>query len=275
MRIYIPIAISTSILIACNANPAIKEQQTTKRQSAVDLFKERCKSAGIKIHKRVENVDGVMLIKVRFQPSSSTDQFTLSDPYGDDGVDDLYIRTFLRNYDSHNGTTKRDKPPYRRGFKFIEVQNEQTGHIDQYTGAWSLIARKLPNGASLKPDDDGLRKEFVLSKRIVTTPQAHYGVTFDDISTWTDRSFWIAGSSLKIIDLKTKEVIAERIGYMMDVGQGNNSGGRQPWSRAAANACPDFKDRLESQKILKDLPPYSYQRMQTTDFVESVLIPSN
>ena len=250
----------------------MKDPEATAHQSANNLFKDRCKSAGIKIHKRVENVDGVLLLKVRLQPSSSTDQFTLSDPYGDDGVNDSYISTFLKTYNSHNGVVKHT--PLRIGYKFIEVSNELTGKFEQYTGSWGLIHRKLPRGTVLAPYDDGMRKDFILSKTLTDSPQSSYGVTFDDISTATDRRFWIAGSSLKIIDLKTNEVIAERIGYMMDVGQGDSSGGRQPWSRAAANACPGFKDRFESKKILMNLPPYSYQRMQTTDFVESVLIPS-
>jgi hypothetical protein len=34
--------------------------------------------------------------------------------------------------------------------------------------------------------------------------------------------------------------MAERIGYMMDRGQGSTAGFREPWSYAANNACPSF-----------------------------------
>lgn len=90
-----------------------------------------------------------------------------------------------------------------------------------------------------------------------------YGVTYDDISTREERDFWIAGSSLKVIDLQTKEVMAERIGYMMDRGQGNTNSGRSPWLFAADNACPPFGSRYGA----------AAQTNQTEKFVESVLKP--
>ncbi|MBL0209276.1 MAG: hypothetical protein IPP84_15475 [Propionivibrio sp.] len=79
---------------------------------------------------------------------------------------------------------------------------------------------------------------FVLDEVPAPGPAPRYGVTYDDISTREERDYWIAGSSLKVIDLKTNEVMAERIGYMMDRGQGNTSGGRAPWLLAADHACP-------------------------------------
>ncbi|MBK7022991.1 MAG: hypothetical protein IPH41_05590 [Sulfuritalea sp.] len=76
---------------------------------------------------------------------------------------------------------------------------------------------------------------------------------------------WIAGSSLKVIDLRTNEVMAERIGYMMDRGQGNTSGGRSPWLLAADNACPKFGP----EKV--GAPRSFHQPRQTRNFVEKVL----
>jgi hypothetical protein len=69
---------------------------------------------------------------------------------------------------------------------------------------------------------------FVLDKVPRSRPHPRYGVTYDDISTREERDYWIAGSSLKVIDLQTNEVMAERIGYMMDRGQGDTeeAGGR-------------------------------------------------
>jgi hypothetical protein len=79
-----------------------------------------------------------------------------------------------------------------------------------------------------------------------------------------ERQHWIAGSSLKVIDLLTNEVMAERIGYMVDRGQGNRSGGRAPWLLAANYACPQFRGTY----------PRPYDRFgQTARFVESVLVP--
>ena len=83
-------------------------------------------------------------------------------------------------------------------------------------------------------------------------------MTYDDITTREERDVWIAGSSLRVIDLETNEVMAERIGYMMDPAQGNTSGGRAPWSYATDNACPPFSGG---------------QVQQTEDFVETILKP--
>lgn len=51
----------------------------------------------------------------------------------------------------------------------------------------------------------------------------------------------VEGSSLRVLDLQTNEVIAERIGYMMDWAQGSQAGGRSPWLFAADYACPSFQ----------------------------------
>jgi hypothetical protein len=92
-----------------------------------------------------------------------------------------------------------------------------------------------------------------------------YGVTYDDISTREERDYWIAGSSLKVIDLPTNEVMAERIGYMMDRGQGDRGGGRSPWLFAKNNACPQFPAAPDGHVV---------QANQTRDFVVKTLKPS-
>jgi hypothetical protein len=111
---------------------------------------------------------------------------------------------------------------------------------------------------------------FVLDKIPATGSAPRYGVTYDDISTREEREYWIAGSSLKVIDLQTNEVFAERIGYMLDRGQGDNSGGRSPWLFAADHACPSFQ-----RNPLR--PPgsgSSAQIRQAQVFVEKILEPN-
>lgn len=90
-----------------------------------------------------------------------------------------------------------------------------------------------------------------------------YGITYEDISTDEDRRYWIAGSSLKIVDLQTSAIIAERIGYMFDPAQGSKMDGREPWLMAAGFACPVFGP----------FPASLYQTEQTIRFAEKVLRP--
>jgi hypothetical protein len=99
-------------------------------------------------------------------------------------------------------------------------------------------------------------------------PTAAYGVTWDDLSTREDRDRWIAGSSLKVIDLRTNEVIAERIGYMFDAGLGDQGGGRQPWTYARGNACPEFTPLGDG--TARRTRTYR----ETPDFLQTVLRPS-
>lgn len=116
-------------------------------------------------------------------------------------------------------------------------------------------------------------KRFVMDRVSIEKSSARYGVKFDDLSTREEREHWIAGSSLKVIDLETKAVLAERIGYMVDWAQGSRAGGRSPWLFAADNACPDF-DRDYPQPVRDPTHKSRSQRYQTLRFVEKSLKPS-
>jgi len=66
---------------------------------------------------------------------------------------------------------------------------------------------------------------FVLEKVPAPSGAPRYGVTYEDISTREERDHWIAGSSLKVIDVQSGEVLAERIGYKIDRAQGSRARG--------------------------------------------------
>jgi hypothetical protein len=70
--------------------------------------------------------------------------------------------------------------------------------------------------------------EKKLTRVPIETIQSRYGLTWDDLSTPDGRQYWVAKSRLQIIDLQNNEVIAERIGYIIE-GRGfrnwRNTGG--------------------------------------------------
>ena len=105
--------------------------------------------------------------------------------------------------------------------------------------------------------------KFVVEKKPAHGSAPKYGVTYEDISTHEDKDYWIAGSSLKVIDTQTGEVLAERIGYMFDPAQGSKAGGRSPWLLAANHSCPAFGESHAS----------SSQPHQAKKFVEKTLKP--
>jgi hypothetical protein len=233
------------------AQEAALESYRARYKIAEAMFQERCKNAGEFIHRTAENVEGVFLLKLRPEGINYRDQYRMDDPYGKDFRGSGYIESFLRKR-NENGTFNVVAVG---GYRYVDAIDPKDGQRYRYTGRMDEPWRRNPNAL------EGHRV-FVLGKEIAPDPAPRYGVTFDDISTREERDYWIAGSSLRVIDLQTNEVMAERIGYMMDHGQGNNSGGRAPWLLAVRNACPRFG------------PPGIHsvaQLHQTRNFVEKVL----
>lgn len=233
------------------------EADKTRLATADAMFHERCKKAGEKIHRTAENVEGVFLMKVRPEEINRVDQFKMDDPYGRDFGGNGYIESFLREeFQMTHENIPKNNVHTRYGYQYVEAIDPKDGKRYRYTG---------------RIDQPWLRdksygewvRQFVLDKAVATNPAPRYGVTYDDISTREEREYWIAGSSLKVIDLQTSEIMAERIGYMVDRAQGatGTGGGRAPWLAAADNACPEFKFGQGA----------GGQRYQTLDFVEKVL----
>lgn len=255
--------VTIAVLLALAACAGQSGTQLNERQiKARAIWQEHCKHSGEFIQKTVSNVDGIFLMNIR-EEINLDDQHKLNDPYGLDSIKDAYIENFLRDFYHQRKEPFAAGAPPRIGFNFVEATDPNgkryryTGHMEE---PWQV-------------DKSYLRGYFRFSTTKTPAPAAgpRYGVSFADISTQEDRKYWIAGSSLKIIDLETKEVIAERVGYMFDPAQGNRSGGRAPWLWAANNACPSFPRNSNTGAIA---PAFSAQPGQTLDFVEKVLLPS-
>lgn len=185
------------------------------------LFEERCKTAGEKIYRTADGVAGVLLLKQRPKTINLSDQYRLDDPFGSDCHGDECIVELLQ------ATTGNERNPalserLSSGFSYVDVIDSVDGQRYRYQG---VIAADTAHRLSLQ-------------RTVTTAPPPFFGITWDDISTREDRDYWIAGGVLKVVDIKSGEVIGERRGYMMDKGQGNQDGGRSPWAFAYDNACP-------------------------------------
>jgi hypothetical protein len=267
-RISLISLIFVGLLSACSGmaeNTASREAAQERRVKAEAMFQERCKKSGVFIHRTAENVEGILLLKLRPDGINRGDQYKMNDPYGHAPFGDDYIKNFfLEPAFESNKYAKPDviKEIHQKyhGYRYVDTIDPQDGRRYRYTGRTEEPWQK--NKSYLK----GYTR-FVLDKTLAPDPAPRYGVTYEDISTRQERDYWIAGSSLKVIDLQTNEVIAERIGYMMDPGQGNRSGGRAPWLMAANYACPSFKPSGAR------VPGTTYQLGQTRNFVTKVLKP--
>lgn len=268
----------TLVFLCFDNSVSAGELPQERLAKAEAMFQERCKSAGERIVRTVENVEGIFLIKLRPNGINYGDQFRMDDPYGRDLSGNGYVETFIRgSYQANTRGSSAPGSPQRVGYHYVDAIDTTDGRRYRYTGGVKVVGKQdattFNNQVELKrnPNYDLNIYAFVLEKALAAGELPQYGVTYDDISTHEEREYWIAGSSLKVIDLKTNEVIAERIGYMMDRGQGNNSGGRSPWLLAADNACPSFQ--RNTLLSLQRGQGAAAQARQTQDFVESVLIP--
>ncbi|MBX3124924.1 MAG: hypothetical protein KF854_17670, partial [Nitrospira sp.] len=199
-----------------------------------------------------------LLMKVRPKHVNFGDQYAMDDPYGRDMGGDGYIKSFLEGKDLAGYVNVKNV--VQAGYRFVDVVDEKDGKRYRYTGQAEEAVKRDPSYAT------GYYV-FVLEKTLAIPPYPRYGVTYDDISTREDRDHWIAGSSLKVIDLEASEVIAERVGYIVDPGQGNISGGRSPWIIALDYACPNLF------KYGKASPgEHAYPLDQARNFVEKVLL---
>jgi hypothetical protein len=234
-RIKFPLA---ALVLAAALLPQLRESVITneKRDQArarlnesMALFQERCKSAGEKITRTVNNVDGVVWMRWREKYGNEdnfADQWNLNDPYGRDcGMEDC-IANLLR---VTNGASLNPEAAqrHRAGYRFVETTDPRDGLRYRYSAhlahSWTQeeIERRLrDSGRELPQYEYRFKTERIPTERF----SARYGVTWEDISSREDRKHWIAGSSLKVLDLETNEVIGERIGYMIDRGQGSQVG---------------------------------------------------
>ena len=211
-------------------------QAKARLDAAMARFEMRCKSAGEKIYRTVDGVSGVFLMKKRPDGINFSDQYKLDDPYGYLGSGDDYIRLFLRGRPTKPlKIAEVANPDELLRYRFVEVVSDDTGGIFQYTTPMDKVQseRITRNGGGLVP----------LERKMVAKRSANFGITWADISTREDRESWIAGSQLRIVDMQTQEVIAERIGYMFDRGLGNTAGERAPWAFARENACPPLNEK--------------------------------
>lgn len=214
--------------------------------AATAHFEMRCKGAGEFIKRTVENVDGVVWMKWREKTNVNDDydQFKLSDPFGRDCNAETCIDQLL-SLETATGRFKEEIERRKGRYRFVESVDPVDGKTYRYRGDMQIPSSWTKAGIEehrrrTGQDVPDSSYRFALAKEAIDRFSARYGVTWEDISTREDREHWIAGGSLKVIDLQTNEVIAERIGYMMDRGLGDRSGFRTPWAYALDTACPGF-----------------------------------
>ncbi len=216
------------------------KQQHDERQAryleAKAVFDEQCKTAGEKIYRTVEGVEGVMLLKVRGEkPYDPAKYNPWRDPMWEDAGSawdaegEKYIIAFLKYPARLRGSA---------GYLYVDVL-QKNGNITRYSG-------------EQHPDD-------VLIQESLAGDPARYAITYSNNVDPALRKYWVAGTTIQIIDQQTHELLAEKTVFSFDSAQGSTATNRSPWRSTGTEVCPHALDHDR----------------RTITFVNKVLIPSS
>jgi hypothetical protein len=208
---------------AWSYNPLNREEYLAKIKQAEALYKDKCeKIAGIRIYKTVPDVEGVLLMKIR---PERTDR-ELADPnwpgaaFGEEYSGDSHIRSFLgyenpvtgdgsitTRYRGHINVSKR--PGGLPGYRWVEVPDPKDGQRYRYSARYD---------EPWQTDKNYLKGYIRFNLDKTPSPSKsppRYAVTFEDHVIPEERALWVASSTVKVLDLKTNEVLGEMTRYAM------------------------------------------------------------
>ena len=202
-------------------------------------FRQRCESAHVTYYKTVPPQDAVFIMKPakRATTAQLKDQFWMGDPYDLPETPEWEARGLLFRQKTLLPTGSPEARQ-RGGFDYVEAP-----HPDK-PGKYMRYKLWTPRGYA-----DGRPLYKMWEPMEADTRLARYGYTWDDISTKEDRHFWVAGGRLRVVDLETGEVVAERVGFVIERYFGVTSSlfNQTPWMNA--QKCPiritTFGDRRE------------------------------
>lgn len=227
-----------------------REEANKYREAAWAHFRKRCQeNSGETIYRVIENVEAIFLMKLREKPTERDlgNQYWMGDPYGYSSYEANHpIATYLFDRSGKTITGKVLSPI--KGYKHVEVDNPKyrVGMEKQRYLRYTLGTVVVLNSVTMEKEN---RVRPILSKANVLL--SRYGVTWEDISTREDRAYWVAGGKLTVLDLQTREIVGERIGYVIDPQLGSDLQGRRPWLAVGFIPdafCPRFENRFDRNK---------------------------
>ena len=197
-------------------------------------FDQLCQNAGEKIYRTADNVDGILLLKVR----------------GDD-----------EKYQNYSYNPRKDQmwedaavaSEFDREAYIEEFLLWATSSFPRY--AYIDVVQK--DSSIIRYSTRGEERNWAMDKQPNPHSRARYAVTYENDISWENRKHWIAGTTIKIIDTKTNELMAEKTMYAFvpELGYSKFEQNPNPWGRGMR--CPDEN---------------SYEQ-KTVIFVSKVLIP--
>ena len=174
-----------------------QEEWDRKYKEAEAVFNEQCKTAGEKIYRTVDSVEGIMLLKVIPDDNVARDTQTRDPMWADAALNAGTGKGFISHFLN---------PVNKKGYAYVDVLQPDQSNIIRYTAE----SRPFPQFRNPRHP-------------------ARYAVTFEHNVDPKLRRHWVAGATIRIIDRQTDKVIAEKITYAFEKGLGSTGGARMPW----------------------------------------------
>ena len=256
-RLWVGLLIAVAVPYSC-ISPLVHELKRDQQKAAEEdaewrkryepakaRFDQLCQNAGEKIYRTADNVDGILLLKVRGDDEKyqSNRYNPLKDQMWEDaavesdwfrnGYIDGFLPYTMRNFQSSSGYT------------YVDVLQKDNSII-RYSGDWQIT----------------------LNHPFHTEPNpkfpARYAVTYENDISWENRKHWIAGTTIKIIDTKTNELMAEKTMYAFvpELGYSKYEQNPNPWGRGQRCPSENSYEQRTATFILKVLFPSS--QLETT-----------
>ncbi len=241
-------------------DPSNRAEYLAKIKEAEAYYKKKCATvAGIKIYKKVEDVEGLLLMKIR---PNRTDR-ELADPnwpgaaFGEEYRGDSYITSFLGyEYSSsadgspvtptHRGYINTEKRPGGLpGYRWVEVIDPKDGlryrYAARYDEPWQTDKKYLKGYIRFNLDKT--------PSPSATPPR--YAVTFEDHVIPEERALWVASSTVKVLDLKANEVLGEMTIYAISyIHSPKNS---MPWLNHSVCPVVPGPDGQDTRKFVDQI----------------------
>lgn len=231
-------------------------ERKEKYEEAKAVFDEQCKKAGDKIYRTVDNVDGVMLLKVDGKEYTEREHNLSTTPWslsfedavmGGRGLGykrssyqvEFYIESFLNylmtsssGYRDSNGVYHPDYYWTNRGYQYVDVLKKNAFERSNENSIIRYV-REEP-----KHITDDLEEQ-----ELNPVNPARYAIIYESNINPELRNHWIAGTTIKIIDRETDELLAEKIAFAFDPYLGGITDRGAPWEPNRTVSCSD-EDRL-------------------------------
>ena len=205
-------------------------------------FDQLCQNAGEKIYRTADNVDGILLLKVRGDDEKYQDSFY--NPRKDQMWEDAAVESELEREGYIEEFLFRSSGSFPK-YAYVDVVQKDNSitRYSTYKGEQDWVTDKQPNPHS----------------------RARYAVTYENDISWENRKHWIAGTTIKIIDTKTNELMAEKTMYAFvpALGYSELEQNPNPWGRGMR--CPmesEFKQRTVTFTVKVLIPSPLNRRLQ-------------